>query len=48
MWWHIAASKGDEDAVRGRELIEEQLTPAQVEKALDLAAECFEKNYKDC
>jgi TPR repeat protein len=48
MWWHIAASKGNEDATRGRGIIEEQMTPAQVEKALELASECVTKGYKDC
>jgi len=48
MWWHIAASKGNEDAIRGRDIIEELMTPVQVENALNLAIKCFEKNYKDC
>ena len=31
MWWNIAASQGNEDAIRGRDIIEEQMIPAQVE-----------------
>jgi len=26
MWWNIAASKGNEDAIRGRDIIKEQMT----------------------
>lgn len=48
MWWHIAASKGNEDALRGRDIIVEQMTSAQVEKALELASECVMKGYKYC
>ena len=48
MWWEIAASIGNEDAIRGRGIIEEQMTPDQVEKALGLADKCVTNNYQDC
>ena len=48
MWWHIAALIGNEEAKRRRDIVEEQMTPEQIENALNLALECYEKNYKDC
>jgi len=48
MWWAIAASNGNEDARRGRGIIEEQMTPAQIKKAQELTRECVTKNYKGC
>jgi len=48
MWWDIAASQGNEDAKRKRNIIEEQMTSAEVSKAQELARECVAKDYKDC
>ena len=48
MWWDIAASLGNNDAKRKRGIIEEQMTPADVLKAKQLAKECIAKVYKDC
>ena len=52
MWWNIAAS---EELASGLELarrefvkIQEDMTPAEVSKAQQLARECIAKNYKDC
>ena len=48
MWWNIAASKGNTDAVAWRTAVQNVMTPAQIEKAQDLAQECVAKNYKGC
>ena len=48
MWWNIAASLGEEDARKGRDMIAEQMTPAQIEEAQKLARECVAKEYKGC
>ena len=48
MWWSIAESDGNEDAIRGLAIIEEQMTSTQVEKAKQLARECLAKDYTDC
>jgi len=48
MWWDIAASKGNTDAVAWRTAVQNVMTPAQIEKAQDLAQECVAKNYKGC
>jgi TPR repeat protein len=48
MWWSISAEQGNADAKRGLKIIEDQITPSQIEKAQDLSRECVAKNYKDC
>jgi TPR repeat protein len=48
MWWNIAASQGDKDSVKNRDLIAKKMTPSQIEKAQTLAGECVAKNYKGC
>jgi len=48
IWWYIAASKGNEEAILGRNMIENQMTPKQMEKALDLAARCAANSYENC
>ena len=48
MWFNIAASSGHKDAVGARDLLEERMTPSQIEKAQDLARECVRKDYKGC
>ena len=48
MWWNIAASSGDKDAIGSRDIIAKRMTPSQLEKAQNLARECVRKNYKGC
>ena len=48
MWWDIAASKGNADAAGGLTELQGDYSPAQLEKAQELARECVAKNYKDC
>ncbi len=48
MWLNIAASNGHENAGKARDEVAKLMTPAQIEKAQDLARECVRKKYKGC
>ena len=48
MWGNLAASNGDENGGKVRDLATNRMTPSQLEKAQDLARECEKKNYKGC
>ena len=48
MWLNIAASSGNENAKKGREIVSEYMTKEQVAKAQELARECVKKDYKGC
>ena len=48
MWGHIAASNGNEDGGKLRDLVAEEMTASQIEKAQDLARECVAQKYKGC
>ena len=49
MWANIANSNGHENGKKLMEfLLEQGITPSQIEKAQDLARECVKKNYKGC
>ena len=48
MWWNLAASSGNKDAVLGRDAVSKRMTSSQLEKAQDLARECVRKKYKGC
>ena len=48
MWWNIAASTGDKDAVSNRDIVANQMTPADISAAQKLARECVRKKYKGC
>ena len=48
IWWNIAASSGDEMAVKNRDIVAKRMTSAQIAKAQKLARECVRKKYKGC
>ena len=48
MWWNLAASSGQKNAISGRDAVSKRMTSSQLEKAQDLARECVRKNYKGC
>ena len=48
MWSNIAASTGDAEAIKNRDIVAEYMTPAQIAEAQKLARECVRKNYKGC
>lgn len=49
MWYNLAASNGAGDiAIKNRDLVAKNMTPAQIAEAQKLARECVKKNYKNC
>jgi len=48
MWWNIAASQGTKEAAVNLGMVQNEMTPAQIEKAQKLVRECVAKNYKGC
>ena len=48
MWWNLAASSGNKDAVSGRDAVSKRMTPADISAAQKLARECVRKKYKGC
>ncbi len=41
MWFNLAGSNGDKNAIKLRDLVEERMSPSQIEKAQEMA-----KNWK--
>jgi len=37
MWFNLSASNGNKDAVITRDVVEEKMTPSQIEKAQEMA-----------
>ena len=48
MWWNIAASQENKDAIENRDIVAQEMTPSQLETAQRLARECVRKKYKRC
>ena len=48
VWESLAAAQGYEVAKHNRGISAKQLTPEQLARAQEIAARCFESNYKDC
>ena len=48
MWINISASNGYENGANGRDILEEEMTSAEISEAQKLARECVAKNYKGC
>ena len=48
MWWNIAGSSGNKNAVKNRVIIAKKMTPADISAAEKLARECIRKKYKGC
>jgi len=48
MWDNIAASQGDKDAAKARDLLAKEMTRPQIAKAQKLASECVKRKYKGC
>ena len=48
MWLNVAASSGNENAKKGREIASGIMTKEQIAKAQELARECVKKDYKGC
>lgn len=48
MWMNIAAESGSEKASDGRNIISDNMTDMEIEKAEELSQECLKKKYKNC
>jgi len=48
MWFNIAASNGDTDAVKNRDIAAKNMTSSQMAEAQKLARACVAKKYKGC
>ncbi len=48
MWMNLAASNGHQEARENRDIVVRDMTPAQIDKAQNLARECLAKSYKGC
>ena len=48
MWFNIAASNGNKDAVTYRDMAAKNMTAADISKAQGLARACVEKKFKGC
>lgn len=48
MWWSIAASSGDKDAITYLGLISNRMTPTQLSQADELVRKCQANNYQKC
>ena len=48
MWGNLAASNGNENGGKLREIAAKNMTPADLSTAQKLARECVRKNYKGC
>jgi hypothetical protein len=48
MWFNIAASNGDKDAVKNRDFAAKRMTAADISKAQGLARACVKKKFKGC
>ena len=46
MWANLASSSGFEMAQQLRQLLTEKMTSYQINRAQELATECFKNNYK--
>ena len=48
MWINIAASNGNKNAVKNRDIVAERMTAADISKAQSLTRACVEKKFKGC
>ena len=48
MWFNIAATNGDEEAAEWRDKSAGKMTSADIVKALVMARECMDSDYKNC
>ena len=44
MWWSLSKAQGDKSAATNLDIVKEQMTPAQIAKAQELAAEWWEEH----
>lgn len=48
MWANLAAAKGEDGAIKLRDILAKKMTQTQIAEAQRLASECEKNNYKNC
>ena len=48
MWSNLAAALSNEDAIKFRDIVTEQMTPARIAEAQAAARACVAREYKGC
>ena len=48
MWLNLAGALGNEDAMKFRDLIAQEMTSGQITGAQDAARVCLARDYKGC
>ena len=48
MWANLGAANGNENGVKGRDIIAKEMTPQAIKQAQAMARECMSNNYKNC
>ena len=48
VWFNMGALNGSENAVKGRDIALQKMTPNQVAIAKEISKKCYNSNYKDC
>ena len=48
MWVNIAGTNGDETSRNARDILEPDMTPAEIRRATDLARTCMASDYRNC
>ena len=48
MWFNIAGANGNEAAGEARDMLERDMTRAQIRRATELARSCMASNYRNC
>ena len=48
MWWNIAGANGAEQARKNRDILERDMTRAEIRRATELARACLASDYQDC
>lgn len=48
MWYNIAGANGHENARKNRDILERDMTLAEISRATELARACMSSNYQNC
>jgi hypothetical protein len=48
VWLNLAAANGDNDAIKGRDLVAKLMSQQQIAQAQQMASACQASNYKNC
>jgi len=48
MWWNIAATSGDKNASKNRDIVAKEMSSSDMSEAQKLARQCVKKKYRGC